>query len=62
MTIDQKLEIILNKVLPKKSKIKLMVAPIPTSKGYFIQLVKNHIGLEHFYIPFRVAERLIGGK
>lgn len=60
MSIDQKLEIILNSVFPKKSNIKLMVAPVPTSKGYFIQLVKkNHIGLEHFYIECSAANRLV---
>jgi len=58
MSIDQKLEVILNRALPKKSGIKLKVNPIPSHPGYQVTIVKKGKGLETFHIHHYAAIRL----
>lgn len=58
MSIENKLSVILNRVFPKESNIKLIVQ-MPTDKGYEVQIVKNNKGLEHFYINQFAAIRLV---
>ena len=59
MHIEQKLEILLNKALPKESKLKLKVNTTFFKKGYSVQIIKDGRGLETFYINWQSAIRLI---
>ena len=58
MSIDQKLEVILNRALPKESNIKLEVNATPSALGYPVTIIKNGIGLETFHIHLHSAIRL----
>lgn len=59
MSIDQKLEVILNRALPKESKIVLKVNPSPSALGYPVTIIKNGLGLETFHINIHSAIRLV---
>jgi len=58
MSIEQKLEILLNKALPKESKIELKVYQSYFKGGYGVQIIKDGKGLETFYINRQSAIRL----
>ena len=50
---------ILNRAIPKESKIVLKVDACPGVKGYGVLIVKNGKGLERFHINMHSAIRLV---
>ena len=58
-SLDQKLQLILNRALPAESKIRLEVNPIPSHLGYPVTIIKNGMGLETFHIHHYAAIRLV---